>query len=260
MYGISRIKTQLENIDCEVERISNQLAGMPAGSASIYKSKGRVRVKRRLDGKVTFLTNKDEEIAQQLLFKRYLLVRKKELSKEKAYLKERLAFEQKWRGKSIEFLINHPLLATEISSLFRKDRNSAKEWMNAPRAALAPHQEGRTEDAGDGLFVRSKSEVMIVASLRERGLYYRYKEPLYLADKLYFPDFTIRDPESGRIIWYEHFGMMDDENYARRTYDKLFLYSKNGILPMHNLITTFESGSRKLSISQINNALDAFFN
>lgn len=256
MDNSERIEAQLRKIEREENQIQTCLNDMPAGSATIYKSKGRVRVKRRLDGNVKFMTNDEKDIASQLLLKRYLLIRQKELAKAKAYLIKRLVYERDWNGRSAKFLRDHHLLANEISSFFRKEQTSMEEWMSAPAAALAPHQEGRTEPAVNGIFVRSKSEVMIAAVLDERGFYYRYEEPLCLAGKMYFPDFTIRDPRDGKLIWLEHFGMMDNKEYARSAFEKLTTYAANGILQMYNLITTFESREHKLSIPQINYALD----
>jgi hypothetical protein len=38
-----------------------------------------------------------------------------------------------------------------------------------------------------------------------------------------YPDFTIRHPVTGEVYYWEHFGMMDNENYAHNVYSKLQL-------------------------------------
>ncbi len=100
---------------------------------------------------------------------------------------------------------------------------------------------------------------MIAAALYERGLPFRYEEPLQLGGKMYFPDFTVRDPNDGSFYWIEHFGMMDDISYASQAFDKMKYYARYGIVPGINLITTFETKDKKLQWTQIEHAIEQFF-
>ncbi len=46
---------------------------------------------------------------------------------------------------------------------------------------------------------------------------------------------------------WEHFGMMDDQEYAARATEKLGLYAENGFFPGKNLIITMETSAKPLS-------------
>ena len=91
-----------------------------------------------------------------------------------------------------------------------------------------------------GELVRSKSEVTIANQLHLHGVDYEYEPELKLEGKVKRPDFKIEDYDTG-IVWYwEHCGMMDDPQYARRWEEKKAFYKKNGIEEGKNLIVTYD--------------------
>lgn len=90
-------------------------------------------------------------------------------------------------------------------------------------------------------FVRSKSEVIIADALYDSNIDYAYEKPLTLNDgKTYFPDFTIEDAESGVTYYWEHCGMMENNDYSERWNNKKQLYANNGIIEGKNLIVTYD--------------------
>lgn len=90
--------------------------------------------------------------------------------------------------------------------------------------------------------VRSKSEKMIADKLALMKIPYRYECPLNVGkDYSYYPDFTILDMRERKTIIYEHFGMMQDEKYARDALCKIRDYQKAGLRKGENFIFTMES-------------------
>jgi hypothetical protein len=78
----------------------------------------------------------------------------------------------------------------------------------------------------------SKNEV-IIAGLLDRLVpgHWQYEEPLTGADgRTVHPDFTI-SANDGRTIYWEHAGMLDLPDYARKWQLKKDWYADNGILP-----------------------------
>ena len=55
------------------------------------------------------------------------------------------------------------------------------------------------------------------------------------------PDFTIIRARDGKIIYWEHCGMMDDPGYRARNKKKLKEYEEAGIVPWDNLIVTYDT-------------------
>jgi len=85
---------------------------------------------------------------------------------------------------------------------------------------------------GNGELVRSKSEWIIADMLKAAGIKYQYEQPLILDGIERFPDFTIRDEDAGTVWYWEHNGMLSDDEYRKRWERKKAAYRKEGILPL----------------------------
>ena len=88
---------------------------------------------------------------------------------------------------------------------------------------------------------------------------FRYECALHLGNTTIYPDFTILHPHTGKIYYWEHFGMMDDANYAKNTCFKLQTYTTHGIIPSINLITTYETKEHPLSSDFIEKIIQHYF-
>jgi len=105
--------------------------------------------------------------------------------------------------------------------------------------------------------VRSKSEVIIANALKVAGVPYRYEFTLLMdrnpevevdTDFCHLhPDFYCLNLRTRQEFAWEHFGMMDDPEYAARATEKLGLYAENGFFPGKNLIITMETSVKPLS-------------
>jgi hypothetical protein len=82
-----------------------------------------------------------------------------------------------------------------------------------------------------GELVRSKSEVIVADRLADMNIDYLYEKELTIDGVSKFPDFTIKDAESGTTFFWEHCGMLHDPEYKARWDQKLIWYRKHGILP-----------------------------
>lgn len=116
---------------------------------------------------------------------------------------------------------------------------------------------------GNGLAVRSKSELLIAEALENKNVPFRYEKPLQRGGKTYFPDFTISDERTGRTVYWEHLGMLDDENYVRSWNRKLSWYRANGILPYEEnkngnavLVTTQDSPQSGLDMAEVRRLIE----
>ena len=118
-----------------------------------------------------------------------------------------------------------------------------------------PFTNSFTTDRGE--IVRSKSELIIANKLYKRGVLYRYEAPLKIGDKIIWPDFTIYDIKTGRIIIWEHFGMVDNLEYISTNVKKYDWYIEHDFVLGINLFISHESESRPLMIKEIDNIIDA---
>lgn len=93
-----------------------------------------------------------------------------------------------------------------------------------------------------GLRVRSKSEQFIAEMLHAAGIPFRYEPEIKLTApdgmiQSYYPDFLLKHPMGGTLYW-EHIGMLGDEEYLKRNKPKYLAYFHNHITPGINLIIT----------------------
>ena len=95
-----------------------------------------------------------------------------------------------------------------------------------------------------GLKTRSKSEALIAEALYRNKFSLYYEKKLFLADaygnpRTVYPDFAV---PMGRnhIVYWEHKGLLDSDDYLVRDAEKTRLYYINGIYTPYNLIVTSE--------------------
>lgn len=99
-----------------------------------------------------------------------------------------------------------------------------------------------------GEWVRSKSECLIANMLNKNAIPYVYEKPLKIGDFLFHPDFTILDVRGRCEIFYEHFGMMGDAEYANNAVNKLNIYNRAGYNTGDRLLVSMETSDRPLDI------------
>lgn len=131
--------------------------------------------------------------------------------------------------------------------------------MNSPYETNTKHPEHLIHKGVANTFLRSKSEVLIDMLLRRNKIPFRYECALPLGNSVVYPDFTLRHPDSGEFYYWEHFGMMDQPSYIKKTISKLNRYATNGIIPNINLITTYETKEHPLNPEIIEKYIDYYF-
>lgn len=108
-----------------------------------------------------------------------------------------------------------------------------------------------------GELVASKAEMMIADALAKAEIPYKYEEELVLEGHVLHPDFTIL--YHGRVIYWEHCGMMDKDEYVQTWRRKQELYTRNHITEGINLLITYEDGQRTLTQNQIESIIQTRF-
>lgn len=147
----------------------------------------------------------------------------------------------------------------------------AKAWQTVTYNSL-PFDEAIPEHyVSNGQRVRSKSEILIAETLIRENIPFRYEYPVKL--KLYtatanveglgniihvHPDFYCLNTRTGKEYIWEHFGMMDDADYASKAIAKLNNYALNGWHYGQNLIATFETHQMTLNSKVVRSFIDVY--
>ena len=109
-----------------------------------------------------------------------------------------------------------------------------------------------------GIRVRSKSEGKILDCLEQRKIPFKYECPITIDGVTYHPDVTCLNPVTMEIIYWEHWGSMDDPGYVNKQLNKLKEYRKAGIILGVNLFVTMETMSNPLCPETIYQFIDDF--
>ncbi|HKM28171.1 MAG TPA: hypothetical protein VJY37_00650 [Anaerovoracaceae bacterium] len=92
----------------------------------------------------------------------------------------------------------------------------------------------------NGIYYKSKSEMIIALILEKLELEYAYETRIAADGEVFYPDFAVKRPSDGRIIYLEHCGMISEEGYNERLAYKISKYYSEGIVLWSNLILTFD--------------------
>ena len=146
-----------------------------------------------------------------------------------------------------------------INPVTLTDSQYVNSWQNITWQAKAFKDDTPEFFTGKGERVRSKSEVIIADTLARRKIPYRYEFPLTLKDgNIYHPDFLCLNVRTRQEYIWEHFGLMDNPDYADCTVKKLKVFNENKIFLEKNLIITMESSATPLNSRQVENLINEY--
>lgn len=106
--------------------------------------------------------------------------------------------------------------------------------------------------------VRSKSELIIANLLYQNNIPYRYEPLLKLPQGEFYPDFLCLNVRTRQEIYWEHFGLLTDSDYATKTVRKLSIYQTNNLHLGRNLIISTEAPKYPLNTTLIQNLIDTY--
>ena len=223
------------------------------------------------DFKGKYLRKQQADFAKALAQKDYNVKLIKILEKEITYLQNYL--QQTARGQSITKL--YESLCTTRQQLVipatLTDKQYAEEWQKVTWQAKAFSPDSPEFYTARNERVRSKSEVIIADALYRHNIPYRYEFPLKLQhttnsytgknnEIIIYPDFLCLNLRTRTEFLWEHFGLMDNPEYAQTTAKKINLYAENGIFSSKNLIITMETQTEPLSTRTIEKIIEDLLN
>lgn len=253
------ITNRIEAINKELENINRIKMKYPEGELICAKNDSRYKWYLKGQGHSRYIPRDKKEYAEELALKKYYEAKRHDLICEleacEAYKKVTLQKEADCSDK----ILSHPeysrLLSGKITSLSKE----IEEWKNADYERNQNHPENLIIKGTEGKILRSKSEAFIDKVLFSSGIPFRYEEKLVIGGNVLYPDFTMIHPISGKLCYWEHFGMMDDPDYVNHACKKIGIYCENGIVPSINLILTFETQTHPFSISEAERIVQQYF-
>lgn len=206
--------------------------------------------------KKQYIRKKEEELIKTLAQKGYYKKVKPVLEKNLQVLEE---FVRAYQVEKLDGIYDsltdaRKKIVTPIQTSLGK---KLQMWENEVYEPYKKYQENLKFETEKGEMVRSKSEVIIANILYQNRdcLLYKYERPLEIAmhqrEMEFHPDFTIINLHTGKIMYWEHAGRMDDPKYANEFVQKMNTYIANGFLPGKDVIVTYETVNFPLNIHSV---------
>jgi len=133
-------------------------------------------------------------------------------------------------------------------------------WLSLPNPGNPFNTEDKVFQTAAGIYVRSKSELLIANILYAHHIPFHYEKPLqFKSGKTIYPDFTCLNTTTQQTILWEHFGLMDNSEYAEKAVFKIYQLQKEGYIMGKNFLATFETKDTPLTPQKIEMLVKEFF-
>ena len=254
---------RLSEVNALLKQKETELQNSPAGSLRISKSGKTIQyyqITKTGDTRGKYIAAKNYKLAKALVQKDYDKKLIATLKKELKFIKSTLR-SYRWLQKSATpaaqiFAKLNKLRRPLITPACLPAEDFAKLWQNIEYTRKPFAEDAPELYTSQGERVRSKSEIIIADTLQRLNIPYRYEFPLEITTekglrRTFHPDFICLNLRTRREFIWEHFGKMDDAEYAASAAQKLKLYEKNEIYPGKNLIISMETSASPLSPKRV---------
>ena len=255
--NLSRFDTLADTIHSYLARfreqfdlVTKRLKNAPEGSLKIVRKGKRAELYHRAgksDRQGTYLNKSNLTLAKKLAQKDYD-TRAAKILDHKIKLLD--ALEKSFPIKDLEGLYDtYPQKVKQlIKTLVLSQEEYCSRWEKVSYKGRSFEDITTVYISDKGERVRSKSELIIANALFHSKIPYRYEYPLHIKGSGdFYPDFLCLNPHTGCEILWEHFGLMDNEDYRNKAISKLAKYSEAGFVPGRNFIYTMETTKTPLN-------------
>ena len=233
----------------------------PTGLIRIVQKNGKLQFYKRdseSDKQGKYLQRSEDKLAHAIIQKEYNQKMVPALEAEINYLKKFLSEYKTKNSNCVYEKLSAPRQQV-VTPLTLTNEQYTDAWLKVEYRRKKLPDDAPPFYTENNEHVRSKSEVIIANTLKAAGVPYRYEFPLLMDKNAEDPDFPDYDfcrlhPDfyclnlrTRQEFAWEHFGMMDNLDYASSTTEKLQLYAENGFFPGKNLIITMETSKKQLS-------------
>lgn len=261
MEGLKKLlleeQARLEKI---VQRTRAQLADAPEGTLRLSKSQNYPQYYHCTEEKKrgTYIGKGNEELVQKLAQKSYdkkvLQLAEKRISQISKLTKD---YEDDEISKIYEN--EHAARQKLIQPVESTWEQKLNDWKTKEYKGKEFQEDAPVIWTEKGERVRSKSEKIMADYFFRNGIEYKYECPIYLRGMgTVYPDFTFLSQKSGKEIYWEHNGKMDDPDYAKKAIRKIQVYENNDIYPGERLILTYETSQTILNTGKIQQLVERY--
>lgn len=250
----SKFYNEIETLKTYKKNIESKLIKFPEGRLGIRNSGGKPRFFQIIGNKKSGLTEK--YLSEKYFPLAKTLAQKEYYFKVLKYIEQRLKNIEKINKLSdnedlIDIYNNlSPVRKSLVTPIEPTWEEQVDAWYKKNYEKPDSKYDNLKLATKNGEFVRSKTERFMADFFFDNGIKYKYEKIIYLEG--YGPassDFTFLSPYTKEEIYWEHFGMVDNPEYALNMVKKINAYQINSYVIGKNLIVTFESSKEVLNLN-----------
>lgn len=251
-------KTEYQKLTKLQKQLQLSIATYPP--INFYCTRNQKRFKWYITDKdgCRYLPKCKRELAEKLACRKYLTAKLKEVESELAAINSYLLLHEASCEKADLMFQTNCGYAELLAPHFSPAIPNIEQWKEEAYEQNPFHPENLVHPTNLGFSVRSKSEAMIATALHINGIPFRYECALTLNGTTLYPDFTILHPLSGKFLYWEHFGLIDNKDYQKAYHAKMHHYISNQVYPSIHLITTYETNEVPLTFEKLDQILSAY--
>lgn len=256
MISKAELIRELETLNKQITACETALKKMPSASFFISHNNNCNKWYSTKNGVTTYIPKQQKSYAEKLALSKYLKLKLSESRDQRSKLQNYI---KSLADSKSGAMLSDPAYTELLASYYKPRSEELAAWAAAQYDSNPSHPESLAYPSSSGHTLRSKSEVIIDMALSMHRLPFRYESSLIIGGRIFYPDFTVRHPETGDTFYWEHFGMMDNTDYIDDCTSKLRFYAKNGIISSVNLITTWETSGHPLSPQLVEEIIRYYF-
>lgn len=236
------VRERIQYLNKIIIKTSNSLKNAPEGNILISSCKNNSQFfyyDKEVKKKGKYISKKNKDLIKKLVQKKYDGKILKIALKEQKLL---MNLTNSTATNPYEDIYNKIHVGCDmVTPLMVTDEECIAKWYDCQYEKMGFAENAPEYYSKKGERMRSKSETVIADHLDKEGVPYLYECPIEIDGRIFHPDFKILNVHKREIIYWEHFGIMDDNDYMNKAIKKINTYAQNGLILGENLIVTFES-------------------
>ncbi|WP_026523316.1 MULTISPECIES: hypothetical protein [unclassified Butyrivibrio] len=210
------------------------------------------------DSKPKYVKDKDKDLARKIAQRDY---EEKTLKTMRNLNYQINRFLQLYDSSAIENVYEHMGEARKaiVEPIIPSDEEYIKNWLKQHEGEKNLYPEHGRYVTAKGEYVRSKSEKILADLFNKYEIPYCYEPALELrGGKIVYPDFIILNVRKRKTYYWEHLGLVSEEDYAIKNFGKLQLYEKSGYIVGDRVLISMESESNPLDVRIIEKKIKTY--
>lgn len=254
---VKEVKKEIEKLEKVLEKIEQFKLQAPEGSLKCQKRRGchffyqQIWNEKEKKWERKYIKKKQFPFIRRLAQKRYFEELEPIAKKNLEILKE---FFERYKPSELEKVYDkmHEVRKMLVKPAFVSKEEILRQWLEEEYEENDSHPEHKRFQTDQGEVVRSKSEALIANLLYSHRdvLLYKYERPLELdvngRIRVLHPDFTILNVKTGRVVYWEHVGLLDKSAYANDFVWKMNAFANNGFKPGKDVLASYETEEEPL--------------